>query len=179
MSRSFVCMCAKTLQSCLTFCHPMDCSLPDSSIHGILQARVLEWAAIFLLQGIFLTQGSNLRLLGLLNWQADSLPLVPPGKLEGVLHLFSSRSFMVIDLIFKYLIHFLLIFVSGKISGSSFFLHVKFNYPNTIYWFAYPDPVSFYMWNSIIPTPFIDLPVFHWEFLHLYSLGILVYTFLS
>ena len=126
-------MCAKTLQSCLTFCHPMDCSLPDSSIHGILQARVLEWAAIFLLQGIFLTQGSNLRLLGLLNWQADSLPLVPPGKLEGVLLLFSSRSFMVIDLIFKYLIHFLLIFVSGKISGSSFFLHVKFNYPNTIY----------------------------------------------
>ena len=35
----------------------------------------------FLLQGIFLTQGSNLRLLRFLHWQAGSLPLVPPGKL--------------------------------------------------------------------------------------------------
>ena len=37
---------AKSLQSCLTLCHPMDCSLPGSSIHGIFQARVLEWGAI-------------------------------------------------------------------------------------------------------------------------------------
>ena len=33
-------------RSCLTFCDPMDCSLPGSSVHGILQARVLEWVAI-------------------------------------------------------------------------------------------------------------------------------------
>ena len=33
-------------QSCLTLCDPMDCSLPGSSDHGILQARVLEWGAI-------------------------------------------------------------------------------------------------------------------------------------
>ena len=33
-------------QSCLTFCNSMDCSLPGSSIFGILQARVLEWVAI-------------------------------------------------------------------------------------------------------------------------------------
>ena len=33
-------------QSCLTFCHPMDCSPPGSSVHGISQARILEWAAI-------------------------------------------------------------------------------------------------------------------------------------
>ena len=32
--------------SCLTLCNPMDCSLPGSSIHGIFQARVLEWVAI-------------------------------------------------------------------------------------------------------------------------------------
>ena len=31
---------------CLTLNHPMDCSLPGSSVHGILQARVLEWGAI-------------------------------------------------------------------------------------------------------------------------------------
>ena len=33
-------------QSCLTLSDLMDCSLPDSSIHGIFQARVLEWGAI-------------------------------------------------------------------------------------------------------------------------------------
>ena len=36
----------------------------------------------FLLQGIFLTQGSNPRLLGLLHWQEDSLPLEPSGKFQ-------------------------------------------------------------------------------------------------
>ena len=37
---------AKSLQSCLTLCDPMDCSLPGSCVHGIFQARVLEWGAI-------------------------------------------------------------------------------------------------------------------------------------
>ena len=45
----YVCVSA---QLCLTFCSPMDCSLTDSSVHGILQARIL-------LQGIVPTQGSN------------------------------------------------------------------------------------------------------------------------
>ena len=36
---------AKSLQSCPSLCDPMDCSLPGSSIHGIFQARVLEWVA--------------------------------------------------------------------------------------------------------------------------------------
>ena len=33
-------------QSCLTLCDPMDCSPPGSSVHGILQARILEWVAM-------------------------------------------------------------------------------------------------------------------------------------
>ena len=37
---------AKSLQSCPTLSDPMDCNLPGSSIHGIFQARVLEWGAI-------------------------------------------------------------------------------------------------------------------------------------
>ena len=37
---------AKALQSCPTLCDPMDCSPPGSSIHGVFQARVLEWGAI-------------------------------------------------------------------------------------------------------------------------------------
>ena len=37
---------AKSLQLCPTLCSPVDCSLPGSSLHGILQARILEWIAI-------------------------------------------------------------------------------------------------------------------------------------
>ena len=39
-------MCAKSLQSCLTLCNAMDHSLPGSSVHGILQKRILEWAVM-------------------------------------------------------------------------------------------------------------------------------------
>ena len=55
-----VCVC---FQLCPTLCDPMDCSPPGSTVHGISQARILEWVAIFLLQGIFLTRGSNPGLL--------------------------------------------------------------------------------------------------------------------
>ena len=55
-------------QSCLTLCDPMDHSLPDFSVHGILQARILEWVAMHaLLQGIFQTQGLNPHLLWFLH----------------------------------------------------------------------------------------------------------------
>ena len=37
---------AKLLQSCPTLCDPMNCSPPDSSVHGILQARIPGWAAV-------------------------------------------------------------------------------------------------------------------------------------
>ena len=67
------------IQLCLTLCIPLDCSPPDSSIHGTLQARIMEWVAISSSRGIFLTQGSNLRLFCLLHWHVGSLPLTPPG----------------------------------------------------------------------------------------------------
>ena len=41
----------KVARSCLTLSDPMDCSLPGSSIHGISQARVLEWGAIAFSEG--------------------------------------------------------------------------------------------------------------------------------
>ena len=41
-----MCVPANLLQACLTLCHPMDYSLPGSSVHGILQARILEWIAM-------------------------------------------------------------------------------------------------------------------------------------
>ena len=40
------CVSAKLLQSCPTLCDPVDYSLPGSSVHEILQARILEWVAI-------------------------------------------------------------------------------------------------------------------------------------
>ena len=75
-----VCMRAKLLQSCLTLCDPIDptaCQAPVS----IGFSREEYWSGFRLpFQGIFLTQGSNTRLLCLLHWQAGSLPLAPPGK---------------------------------------------------------------------------------------------------
>ena len=65
----------REVQSGLTLCDPMDCSLPGSSVHGIFQAKILEWATALLLQVIFWTQGLSLHLLRLLHWQMDSLPL--------------------------------------------------------------------------------------------------------
>ena len=40
------CVRVKSLQSWPTLCDPMDCSLPGSSVHGISQARILEWVAM-------------------------------------------------------------------------------------------------------------------------------------
>ena len=42
---------AKSLQSCPTLCDPVDCNLLGSSVHGILQARMLEWIAISFSRG--------------------------------------------------------------------------------------------------------------------------------
>ncbi|CAM9415088.1 unnamed protein product [Rangifer tarandus platyrhynchus] len=50
-------------QLCPTLCNPMDYSPPGSSVHRILQARILEWVAMPSSKGIFLTQGFNLGLL--------------------------------------------------------------------------------------------------------------------
>ena len=87
-------------QSCPTLCDPNDCSPPGSSVHGILQARMLEWVAMtpttvahqaplsmeFSRQeywsglpcptpGDLPILGSNPHLLHLLHWQVDCLPL--------------------------------------------------------------------------------------------------------
>ena len=64
-------------QSCLTLCNPMHCSLPGSSVHGILQAGILECVAISYSRGIFPTQGFQPRSPEL---QEDSSPSEPPRK---------------------------------------------------------------------------------------------------
>ena len=64
-------------QLCLTLCDPMDCSPPGSSVHGILQARILQWLAISFSRG-----SSPPRDQTLIWFQADSLPSEPPGTLQ-------------------------------------------------------------------------------------------------
>ena len=76
----YLTLCAKLLRLCLTPCDPMDSSPPGSSVHEILQARILECVAISFSRGFLLTQGSNPCLLRLLYWQVGSLPLMPPEK---------------------------------------------------------------------------------------------------
>ena len=79
LSRSMsVCLGA---QLCLTPRDHLDCSLPGSSVHGIFQARTVEWVAIFLLQGNFPTQGLNLRLLYLLHCRQILYPVNHQGSL--------------------------------------------------------------------------------------------------
>ena len=63
-------------QSCPTLCDPMDCSLPGSSVHGIFQARVLEWVAIS-----FSRDPPNPGIEhGLPHCRQTLLPSEPPGK---------------------------------------------------------------------------------------------------
>ena len=63
-------------QSRPSLCDPMDCSPPGSSVHGILQVRILEWVAIPF-SGYLPNPGIKPRSSAL---QADSLPSEPPGK---------------------------------------------------------------------------------------------------
>ena len=66
--------CCLVAKSCPTICNSMDCTF----VHGIFQARILEWEIKYLFhQGIFLTQGLNSCLL---HWQADSLLLSHQGS---------------------------------------------------------------------------------------------------
>ena len=65
-----------TLQSCPTLCDPTDCSPPVSSVHGILQVRILEWVAIPISRGSS-PQGVE---PGSPALQADSLPLNHQGS---------------------------------------------------------------------------------------------------
>ena len=70
----------KKAQSCLTPCDPVDCSLPGSSVHGILQARILEWVTISFSRG-----SSQPRIEpGSPALEADALTSEPPGKYLGL-----------------------------------------------------------------------------------------------
>ena len=73
-----LCVCSVT-QLCSTLCDPMECSLPDSSVHGILQARILEWVAMTSSRG----SSRSKDLLHLLHKQAPFFTTTPHGNGEG------------------------------------------------------------------------------------------------
>ena len=69
-------------QLCWTLCDPMDYCAPGSSVYGILQARILEWIAVPSSRESSPPRDQTHDSLCLLHWQADSLPLVLPGKAD-------------------------------------------------------------------------------------------------
>ena len=77
-------MCAKLLHLSPTLCDPMNLAHQAPLSMGFSKQEYGEGCHAFF-QGIFPTQGLKLRLLCLLYWQADSLPLMPPGKPEVIL----------------------------------------------------------------------------------------------
>ena len=70
----YVCLCAKSIESCLTLFGLMDCSPPGSSVHGILQAGILEWVAMPL------SSPEQWSKLCPLHWQHGGLTTWPRGK---------------------------------------------------------------------------------------------------
>ena len=82
-----LCMCALSHFSLLTLWEPMRCrSPPGSSVHGVLQARVLEWVAMPSSRRSF-RPWDRTHISCLLHWRAGSLTLVPPGKPLWAWHL--------------------------------------------------------------------------------------------
>ena len=71
---------ARSLQLYLTLGNPMDCSPPGSSVHGILQARRLEWVVIYSSRGSSPSRDGTR--VSHVCWQVGSIPLEPPGKFE-------------------------------------------------------------------------------------------------
>jgi len=67
---------SEVTQSCPTLCNPMDCSLPGFSVHGIFQAKILEWGAISFSKGSAQPRDQA----GSLALQVDALPSKAPGK---------------------------------------------------------------------------------------------------
>ena len=63
--------CCLFIELCMILCNPLDCSQPGSSVHGISQARILEWVAVSFSRGSSQPRWNQC----LLHGQADSLPL--------------------------------------------------------------------------------------------------------
>ena len=92
------CLYVLVAQSCPTLCDPMDCSPPGSSVHRILQARILEWTAISLSNCLYRSLNCPMIVAdGIRNFRYSSLfmrekPELPPRALEEKLSIFTLCS---------------------------------------------------------------------------------------
>ena len=103
-------------QTCLPLYSPMNCMPPSFSAHGISPGKNTGVGCHFLLEGILLTQESNLRLLHPLHSQVGSLPLASPGKPLFSLYSINLHSvFLCLDILRKQYIQCFLILKSLKI----------------------------------------------------------------
>ena len=78
---------SKVAQSCPTLCDPMDCSPPGSSVHGIFQARVLEWVATAFSDDRFDEIGNRITALkgtSQAKWEENELEIFALNKLANV-----------------------------------------------------------------------------------------------
>ena len=75
---------SEVAQLCPTLCDPMDCGLPGSSVHGIFQAKILEWDAMPSSRGSSQPwDWTYISCVSCQYWQVDSLSLAPLGKPFG------------------------------------------------------------------------------------------------
>ena len=73
--------CCLPARLCSPLCDPVDCSPPGFSVHGILQARILAWVAVYLLQGISLTRDQ-----GCISCLAGGFFTTEPAGKPGIAH---------------------------------------------------------------------------------------------
>ena len=83
---------------CPTLCNPMDCRLPRSSVHGIFQAKVLEWVAISFAITSKLT--SNYKMIPFIEWVPGTEPKCKVLRNPGVLNLLVSKWILLPQLFF-------------------------------------------------------------------------------
>ena len=113
---------ARSRQSCPTLCDPVGYSPPGSSVHGILQARILEGAAMLSSRGSSQPGWNRVSYASCTDGQVGCLPLAPPGKLcEGACRstdISDSRQFLLLQGSFNQP-------RPGSVAGSSLLSHMR------------------------------------------------------
>ena len=97
-------VCVLVIQSCLTPCDPKDCSPPGYSVHGILQARILEWVIIAFSRGSSWSQGSN---PGLLHFRQILYHLSHQGSSINIYNIMNN-AVQTVDIIIGYYRYYLI-----------------------------------------------------------------------
>ena len=150
-------VCAKSLQLCLPFCDPMDCSLPGFSVHGGSPGKNTGMGCHALLQGIFPTQGSNPCLLHLLHRQAGSLPLAPPGKPGHVRVCVCALRVCVCAQLLSH------VWLCATLWIVAFQAPLSMGFFRQEYWSGLPFPPLRYLPNPGVKPKSPALPLRHWE----------------